>query len=946
MNVHRHAVSRNRVQYGILTALLLFLSCTQQNPLDPASSLGKKLSILANMSAAPSRIQTGGQKSHIQVRLNDEDGKAVNGATVTFQTTLGSLTRAGAVTDPNGWARDTLQSGTVAGWARVTASYQQTTVVDSVQISSLADTSGFALQLSSDSDAILANGISTAKITVQLISRGTQSIPGRIVTLATTAGSIPGSLILGENGSAEVILTSEIKEQDVIATVTAQFGDQIETTQVLLVGVQMVVSTTPHSILADGRSTSTVTVVMKRAVSTIAITGETVYFGTTLGTIPASAVTNTEGVAQVSLTSGTTLGIARVTARYGKFVYADTVNFQESVPKYLELSTTPPVLPADGQSQSRITVKVIDANNNPAPDGTIVQFKVRPGLGTIEPLKMTLSGIVTTLLTAGNQPGTDTVLVSVDNLRDTTLVVYTVGEVYQVIVTSDSSSLRANGLNVTHLQAKVMDAQGNPVSGVTVTFSASIGDITHTAPTDGAGVAVANFSSGVIGNSTITATVLKPDGRTVSGTKDIQLLPGSSNSMGLRFEPNWIGVRDTGQNQTMTIFSDIRDGKNNPVFDGTLVKFSIIGSSLGCQFSTSQSIPTVAGTAQISLTSGTVSGSVRIRADVVNAQGSPVSPAVNATSSQLIVHAGPPYIENVNDLKTTHLTVAASRLNIWKQLDTTQVSIMVGDKYNNPVEKGTAVYLTTSGGVVSTHTAYTNEYGKAKVILTGGNPQPTIDRFYNYLGLQDPNTKAILPGFAYYGASGDYRLPNFDAYPESAGSGEVYPGINAGRIFNSEGNTTENDGIARIIAYTEGVDARGLSARPWDWMAVAMSGPMQTVEDNSIVVSAQYGGFLYDGESATIRITVMDDNGNPISSDTDFQASLTNSASQAKLSWTTFRTGAGMGTSYYYITISNAIDPEKPKSSTTGIRIQYTNAFQYHAWDMPGKFLIQIVKRP
>jgi len=1329
MNVHRHTVSGNRVQYGILTALLLFLSCTQQNPMDPTSSLGGKFSLLADMSAAPAIIQTGGQKSQIQVSLKDEDGKAIRGATITFQTTLGSLTRVGAVTDANGWARDTLQSGTAAGWARVTASYQQTATVDSVQFSASADTTSFALQLSSDSDELYANGSSAAKLTVQLVSRGALSSMGKTVTLSTTAGSIPLSVIMGKSGSAEVILTSEAKNQDltatvmatyedqvvvrnvrmkgvefyaeaapsvifadgtsastvraflretttrigisnetvrfgttlgtvqaqmqtnefgvseaqlisgptpgtamviarygrtlldtvrvefrqasysvnvnasatsilangidfatiqavvkdasgrplpnqsvyfattagdidyvgttdvagsakaklisaagstdrtatvtvtvneisktltvlfrgvqfsltadpsfliangssqssitamirettnktgvylaqvqfgtnlgtvpgsaesdiqgiarvlltgsttqgtaeivgrygnlfmdtvlvqfgssvpagiqqisanpgyilangvdqafisvkvvdsgnspvvgapvnfsatagniqtqdvtdangvamvplvssesttdVVTTVTARFGNQSVSTNVVFEGVQMTVNASPLAILADGRSTSTISAILKRSTSKIAIANATLRLAADLGTIPAEVTSNAEGVAQAILTSSTTVGTAHVNILYGTSIRGSAaVNFQESIPTYLDVSVTPPVLPADGQSQSTLKATVSDANRNPVPNGTLVLFELISGSGTLERQKTTSSGVASTLLTSGTTPGSVTVRISVGSLSKDVQVVYTVGEPFQILVTSDRESMPADGIQVATVQARVLDAQGNPVSGITVTFSASIGDVTPTAPTNAQGIATAHFSSGIIGNSSITATVQRSSGKPLSGTKDIQLLPGTSNSMGLRFEPNWIGVKDTGQNQTLTIFSDIRDGKNQPVIDGTLVRFGFIGSSLGSQFNTLQSIPTVGGTAQISLTSGTVCGSIRVRADVVNSQGQPVNPPVNATSTQVLVHAGPPYIENVNDLKTTHMTVAAARLNIWSLLDTTQISIMVGDKYNNPVEKGTAVYLTTSGGVVSTHTAYTNEYGKASVILTGGNPQPTIDRFYNYIGLQDPNTKQILPGFVYYGASGLTRLPNFDAYPESAGPGEAYPGISIGRIINSEGNTGENDGIARIIAYTEGMDATGASARPWDWTAVALSGQMHTVEHNGATVAARFGGMLYEGESATIRITVMDDNGNPIASGTDLKASLTNSSAQAKLSWAFINTGAGMGTSYYYITISNAIDPEKPKSLSTGIRVEFSNANQNGFLETGSIFFVRVGSRP
>ena len=1305
MNVLRHAASRNHVRYGILAAFLLSLSCNQQNPLDPASSLGGKLTLLSGMSAAPARILTGGQKSLILVNLTDEDGKAVKGATVSFATTLGSLIRAGAVTDANGWARDTLQSGTVAGWARVTAAYMQATVFDSVQFSSTADTSSYSLQLSSASDEILANGTSSVKFLVQLVPMGSQSSAGRTVTLSTTAGSIPESVIMATSSGAEVLLTSEVKNQDitatvtavyedqvavrnvrmkglefsaqaapevlfadgssvstvrafiretttrigvsgetvrfgttlgavqsqvstdefgaaeaqliagnvpgkalvvarygrtmldtvevefrqptlsvtlsatpnsiladgiststvraelkdasgrplrnqsvyfattageidyvvttdasgvasatlvsdagsedvtatvtatidqvsktipvpfrgvqfslsadpnfliangssqssitayirettnktgvfkgqvqfgtnlgtipgsvetdlqgigrvlltssvsqgtaevvgrygnlfvdtvlvqfgssvpagiqqisanpgyiladgsdqawisakivdagnspvvgapvnfsatagnlqtqdvtdangvatvpltssestsdVVSTVTARFGNQAKTVQVVFEGVQMEVNASPLAILADGRSTSAITIVLKRSTSKIAIAGANLKLATDLGTIPASATSNSEGIATARLTSSTSVGTAHVTVLYGTTISGSaSVNFQESIPTYLDISATPPVLPADGQSRSTLKAIVSDANRNPVPDGTLVLFEIVSGSGTMERQKTTSSGVATTQFTAGTTPGTVTVRVTVGSLSKNIQVVCTVGEPFQVLVTSDRESMPADGIQVATLTARVLDAQGNPVSGITVSFSATIGDVTPTAPTNSQGLATAHFSSGTIGNSTITAAVLRSSGIPLIGTRDIQLLPGIQNSMGLRFEPNWIGVKDTGQNQTLTIYADIKDGKNNPVVDGTLVKFSFIGNSLGCQFSTGQSIPTVGGTAQISLTSGTVSGNIRIRADVVNGQGTPVTPAVNATSSQLIVHAGPPYIEDVTDLSTTHLTVAASRLNIWKQLDTTQVSIMVGDKYNNPVEKGTAVYLTTSGGVVSTHTAYTDEYGKARVILTGGNPQPTIDRYYNYLGMQDPNTLAILTDI----------LPDFDL----------------GLVPNHEGNNGPNEGIARIIAYTEGMNTAGISARPWDWTAVAMSGMMLYADDDGAFVASQpqYGNILYELESATIHIRLMDDNGNPISSGTQITASLTNTGAQAKLSWTAFNTGAGMGQSYYSITISNSIDPERPKSLSTGIRFTYTNPHQTGFWETGTLFFVTIGTRP
>ncbi len=74
--------------------------------------------------------------------------------------------------------------------------------------------------------------------------------------------------------------------------------------------------------------------------------------------------------------------------------------------------------------------------------------------------------------------------------------------------------------------------------------------------------------------------------------------------------------------------------------------------------------------------------------------------------------------------------------------DSVQVVALVGDRYNNPVTPGTAVYFTTSAGVVTTATGYTDSVGFARVTLYGGNPLPTIDRWLTTL--RDPNLGSAI----------------------------------------------------------------------------------------------------------------------------------------------------------------------------------------------------------
>ena len=51
------------------------------------------------------------------------------------------------------------------------------------------------------------------------------------------------------------------------------------------------------------------------------------------------------------------------------------------------------------------------------------------------------------------------------------------------------------------------------------------------------------------------------------------------------------------------------------------------------------------------------------------------------------------------------------------------VAVQVGDKFGNPVQPQTALYFTTSGGIIQA-TAFTDVNGQASVSLFGGNPLP------------------------------------------------------------------------------------------------------------------------------------------------------------------------------------------------------------------------------
>jgi hypothetical protein len=647
-------------------------------------------------------------------------------------------------------------------------------------------------------------------------------------------------------------------------------------TQVLFEGIDLSLDALPGTILADGQSTSQITAILKKTTSKIAISNASVSFGADLGTIPNQATTNSHGVAQVSYVCGTDTGTAHITVVYGN-VLRDSVEvyLQETVPNYLEVTAIPTSIPADGHSQSTIKAMVTDENRNAVPDGTTVLFDLIEGSGSIGHQRTTVAGVATSMLTSSTAPDTARIVVSVGaSMSDTVTVAYIVGEVDRIEITAEPDSLPADGVTKSTIRTSVYDAQDNPVEGVAIEFSATFGDIVSSARTDPEGAAEVEYSSTVVGLATITARVGE-----VSRTTIVKVNPGPPFSMTVTYDPHFMYVRDCGKNQTVTIFADVRDEKNNPAKDGTYVTFSIYASpGQGDSLSSADPKPTVGGVAQISYSSGMRSGTARIRAVVTDGVGIPVSPEVIGVSSEIVIYSGPPYIEDINNQLSTHLTVVSNRLNIWTGEDTTMVSALVGDRYNNPVQEGTAVYFTTSGGVITTQ-AYTDENGIAKAIIIGGNPRPTIDRYYNYEGLTDPNTGSVIPG----------PIPDFEGQ----------------QVENTEGDSLENDGIARIIVHTEGIDSLGNSAKAWDWSQIVMSSAISKFEIEASDDS------LSPGEFATILIELWDVNGNPVVGGSSLTAGFAPSSASAELSWTEKITG-DPGTCFFSVNLFNTIKPSDP----------------------------------
>ena len=165
--------------------------------------------------------------------------------------------------------------------------------------------------------------------------------------------------------------------------------------------------------------------------------------------------------------------------------------------------------------------------------------------------------------------------------------------------------------------------------------------------------------------------------------------------------------------------------------------------------------------------------------------------------------------------------------------DSVKITALVGDRYNNPVTPGTAVYFTTSGGVITTATGYTDSAGFATVTLYSGNPLPTIQRWLDTI--IDPNLGTP--------------------------------------ILCS--NVPEQDGMAKVMARSAGVDATGDSVHVWATTNVIFdySQPLLYIREVSVDGDPDERE-LFIGENAIIRLALYDYNFWPMVTGTEIAFSV------------------------------------------------------------------------
>ncbi len=686
---------RELLALAIVMGTLLSVQCAEkEGPINPEIGMELPPYVLENLAATPARVEPGEQAA-IEATLLDRHGDPVSDLEVTFtvEAGFGSIDPVRDTTDVNGGVRATYTAPSSEGVATITVgAVSAASKPVTVQVGQGA--------LSVDPQSILADGISTAILSVTLVDADGAPIPNALVSFSTDKGSIAeASPKTDANGYASATLVSVASQTDVTANITAVITHAgIRSTEIALVtmrGVSISVSADPTKIPADGISTSLIKAQVKETTSNVPVAGVEVEFRASLGVIGVSVISDQNGFAEAPLLSSTTAGVADVTASYGGLSGSTDVVLGSLA---LFLRATQATMVADGVSSQYVVATLLTEDNNPV-GGVIIDFSTSHGVIT-RSVSTDSRGRAAALLASSSQPAIAQVVASFKGVYSDAVQVSFENPV--LALKALPMSVKAKPLNVVSIVAYVSFGNGMPVPDSTVVkLQTSQGSLTPSAITT-SGIASATLRPNGVADDAVT---IRATCGNSSQTTLVMFTPDVPAQILIHALPDTVAG---GGTSFSTVVAEVTDAYGNHVEDGTLVTFSVVaGNGL-----VSPSALTSGGlaTARFTPTGG---GVARVRAQCE---------LVSADAGIVVLAQMPGAV--IADPDTGWISVSGGQ-----DRDQAVITAHVYDSYMNPVDEGTEVVFEIQygpgGGEYLDDPAY--GYGPVTKETAGGMASVTIN---------------------------------------------------------------------------------------------------------------------------------------------------------------------------------------------------------------------------
>jgi len=197
--------------------------------------------------------------------------------------------------------------------------------------------------------------------------------------------------------------------------------------------------------------------------------------------------------------------------------------------------------------------------------------------------------------------------------------------------------------------------------------------------------------------------------------------PGGSSGVAqtiafLGASPSEVSVYGVGGKETSVLSWEVRDSLGLAIDAAHAVQllFSSVNGPGGGEYISPPDVKTnQVGQAYATFNAGTKSGVVQVIATATVG-----SRTLTSSPVRLVINGGFPVQSHFSIAPVLHNFPALGWLG-----KTNGITVLLGDKYSNPVAPGTAVYFRSSAGVVQP-TVFTNKDGFGTVTLYSGNPEP------------------------------------------------------------------------------------------------------------------------------------------------------------------------------------------------------------------------------
>jgi len=765
-----------------------------------------------SVTATPNSLTADGTStSQIRAYVKDAQGNPIaDGEKITFTLTSGTGTlSATSATTVGGYATVTYTASKTPGQATIQA-MASNNVYGTVSIT-LTSGGTASITLAAAPVSIPANGSSSSAITATLRdSAGKAVVKGTAVTFSTTLGTLSGTSVTTPDDTGVVTVSLIAGTTPGTATVTAQSGSVSQSVPVKFTGppAAITVSATPQTLVADGKTTSSVKATVVDVNGNAVEDGEMLTASAQYGSISDINPTTASGVAAITYTSPSSVpagGTDAVTFRASNGVSGNAaITLTGPQVATVILSADPAAIPANGTSTSTISATVTVQGGSPAPEGTSVTFTITSSAGgSFGGQKTTTkttdaNGVARATLTAGTTSGTETIKAEASGVSSNVIsVTYQPGSITLTIV---PNYLLATGADTAVVTAALKDVSGAPApNGQTVNFSLSnqtLGTLSAASAitAGGKGEASVTFTSGTKGGTVTVTATWTPGGDAVTGTADItiQAAPAFIELTSGYPQPTAINIKGTGGQSTSELKFDVKDAQGSLVASGYRVDFSILTGPNGGEDLIPPSATTSDGQVTTFLHSGVRSGPVSIKATYHN------DTTINATASQIVIVSGPPVGEAFG--------IAAQYVNIsgfWVAGLADPVTANAADIYGNAIPDGTAVSFKTynTGGYFATGSGTTTQGRATDNLMSGGTYLRPLNGFLSI-------TAEAVGGKSTHVTALEWAPDTTTVYAGTNGGG-VYKSVDNGATWTNVSRSSENpkQGQNWIDPYVKGHSA-------------------------------------------------------------------------------------------------------------------------------------------